>query len=104
MYTGAKSPEKNQATFQSNYIDTQPTPLPPPFQGSSELYASKLKEKYLGDVPIYSPFYGSTEGLIGVNLWPQETTPVYMLVPRAMFFEFIPVEESSQEQPKVRRI
>lgn len=68
--------------------------------GSSELYASKLKEKYLGDVPIYSPFYGSTEGLIGVNLWPQETTPVYMLVPRAMFFEFIPVEESSQEQPK----
>ncbi|XP_073252983.1 uncharacterized protein [Porites lutea] len=67
--------------------------------GSSELYASKLKEKYLGDIPIYSPFYGATEGLIGVNLWPEEENPVYMLVPRAMFFEFIPVEESREEQP-----
>lgn len=69
--------------------------------GSSELYASKLKEKYLGDIPIYSPFYGATEGLIGVNLWPEEENPVYMLVPRAMFFEFIPVEESSEDQPTV---
>jgi len=67
--------------------------------GSSELYATKLREKYLGDLPIYSPFYAATEGLIGINLWPEETNPVYMLVPRAMFFEFIPVEESSKEQP-----
>lgn len=67
--------------------------------GSSELYATKLKEKYLGDLPMYSPFYAATEGLIGVNLWPKEETPVYMLVPRAMFFEFIPVEESSKDQP-----
>lgn len=104
MYTGAKSPEKIKRRFNLITSILSQTSLPPPFQGSSELYASKLKEKYLGDVPIYSPFYGSTEGLIGVNLWPQETTPVYMLVPRAMFFEFIPVEESSQEQPKVRRI
>ena len=69
--------------------------------GSSELYASKLKEKYLGDIPIYSPFYGATEGLIGVNLWPEEENPVYMLVPRAMFFEFIPVDESGEDQPTV---
>ena len=69
--------------------------------GSSELYASKLKEKYLGDIPIYSPFYGATEGLIGVNLWPEEENPLYMLVPRAMFFEFIPVEESCEDQPTV---
>lgn len=67
--------------------------------GSAHLYAVKLKDRYLGDVPIYSPFYGATEGLIGVNLWPEETTPLYMLVPRAMFFEFIPVEDNSQEQP-----
>lgn len=40
--------------------------------------------------------------MIGVNLWPEETTPLYMLVPRAMFFEFIPVEDNSQEQPTVR--
>ena len=52
-------------------------------------------------MPIYSPFYGATEGLIGVNLWPEEENPVYLLVPGAMFFEFIPVEESSKEQPTV---
>lgn len=67
--------------------------------GSSELYADKLKAKYLGDVPIYSPFYAATEGLLGINLWPKEDRAVYMLVPRAMFYEFIPVEESSEEQP-----
>ena len=26
---------------------------------------------------------------------------MYMLVPRAMFFEFIPVDESSEDQPTV---
>ena len=73
----------------------------PSLKGSSQLYATKLREKYLGDVPIYSPFYGATEGLIGVNLWPEDEVPLYMLVPRAMFFEFIPVEDSGQEQPAV---
>lgn len=68
------------------------------------MYATKLKEKYLGDLPMYSPFYAATEGLIGVNLWPKEETPVYMLVPRAMFFEFIPVEESSKDQPTVCKL
>lgn len=72
-----------------------------PLKGSSELYADKLKAKYLGDVPIYSPFYAATEGLLGINLWPKEDRAVYMLVPRAMFYEFIPVEESSEEQPTV---
>ena len=72
-----------------------------PLKGSSELYADKLKAKYLGDVPIYSPFYAATEGLLGINLWPKEDRALYMLVPRAMFYEFIPVEESSEEQPTV---
>ncbi len=35
-------------------------------------------------------------------MWPEEATPVYMLVPRSMFFEFIPVEDSGEEQPSVR--
>ncbi len=35
-------------------------------------------------------------------MWPEEASPVYMLVPRSMFFEFIPVEDSGQEQPTVR--
>lgn len=35
-------------------------------------------------------------GLIGVNLWPQETKRHYLLCPRSMFCEFLP--ESSLEE------
>ncbi|XP_074623256.1 uncharacterized protein LOC141881388 [Acropora palmata] len=68
--------------------------------GSSELYASQLRTSYLSGVPICSTIYGATEGLIGVNLWPLEEKPCYVLVPRSMFFEFIPLELSQEEQPQ----
>ena len=70
--------------------------------GSSELYASQLRTCYLSGVPICSTIYGATEGLIGVNLWPLGEKPCYVLVPRSMFFEFIPLELSQAEQPQVR--
>lgn len=35
-------------------------------------------------------------GLIGVNLWPQESNRHYLLCPRSMFCEFLP--ESSLEE------
>lgn len=72
--------------------------------GSSELYATQLRNRYLKGVPLCSTIYGATEGLMGVNLWPLEKTPCYLLVPRSMFFEFIPLEHSYEEQPKVREI
>lgn len=72
--------------------------------GSSELYATQLRRRYLKGVPLCSTIYGATEGLIGVNLWPLENTPYYLLVPRSMFFEFIPMEYSQEEQPKVWKI
>ncbi|KAL9966001.1 hypothetical protein ACROYT_G024006 [Oculina patagonica] len=68
--------------------------------GSSELYATQLRERYLQGVPLCSTIYGATEGLMGVNLWPLETKPCYLLVPRSMFFEFIPLNHSHEEQPK----
>ncbi|XP_068741606.1 uncharacterized protein [Montipora capricornis] len=68
--------------------------------GSSELYANRLQTRYLNGVPICSTIYGATEGLIGVNLWPLEKKPCYVLVPRSMFFEFIPLEQSHKEQPQ----
>ena len=43
----------------------------------------------------------ATEGLIGVNLWPLNSELCYLLVPRSMFFEFIPLEHTHEEQPKV---
>lgn len=37
-----------------------------------------------------------------MNLWPLETKPCYLLVPRSMFYEFIPLDHSHEEQPKVK--
>ncbi|XP_059494854.1 GH3 domain-containing protein isoform X2 [Stegostoma tigrinum] len=68
--------------------------------GSHELYGSHLKCFYCQGVPIYSPVYAATEGLIGVNLWPGKEKRHYLLCPHSMFFEFIPVDLCSEEQPQ----
>ncbi|ELR25484.1 plant auxinresponsive GH3-like protein [Acanthamoeba castellanii str. Neff] len=63
---------------------------------SFSLYAERARY-YLGDVPIYSPLYAATEGLLGVNLDPKGSA--YYLVPSNMFIEFIPLDHCDQEQP-----
>lgn len=35
-----------------------------------------------------------------MNLWPLTTEPCYLLAPRSMFFEFIPLERTHEQQPK----
>ncbi|XP_026206367.1 GH3 domain-containing protein isoform X2 [Anabas testudineus] len=64
--------------------------------GSNQIYGEMLRENYCQGVPFYSPFYAATEGLIGVNLWPQDANRRYLLCPRSMFCEFLP--ESSLEE------
>ena len=64
------------------------------------MYAKKLREKYTGHIPLFSGFYASTESVLGVNLWPKDE-PVYLPVLSAAFFEFIPVDDLYEEQPKV---
>uniref|UniRef100_UPI00398E7038 GH3 domain-containing protein isoform X2 n=1 Tax=Pristiophorus japonicus TaxID=55135 RepID=UPI00398E7038 len=68
--------------------------------GSNELYGSHLKQFYCEGVPIYSPVYAATEGLIGVNLWPEKEQRHYLLCPQSMFFEFIPADCCNEEQPQ----
>ena len=68
--------------------------------GSFELYGEYLTNKFCKGIPVYSPLYGATEGLIGININPLSERRDYMLVPRAMFFEFIPIEHAEEEQPK----
>ncbi|KAJ7369777.1 hypothetical protein OS493_036420 [Desmophyllum pertusum] len=46
--------------------------------GPEELYAKKLREKYIGHVPMYSAIYSTA------------------------FFEFLPIDECRKEQPKTR--
>lgn len=38
-------------------------------------------------------------GLIGVNLWPQESNRRYLLSPRSMFCEFLPESSLEEETP-----
>lgn len=67
--------------------------------GSNQIYGEMLRENYCQGVPFYSPFYAATEGLIGVNLWPQEPNTRYMLCPRSMFCEFLPERSLEEETP-----
>ncbi|XP_057682931.1 GH3 domain-containing protein [Corythoichthys intestinalis] len=65
--------------------------------GSNQIYGEMLKENYCNGIPFYSPFYAATEGLIGVNLWPDEPQRRYLLCPRSMFCEFLPENQLEEE-------
>ncbi|XP_073428445.1 GH3 domain-containing protein isoform X2 [Dendrobates tinctorius] len=67
--------------------------------GGSDLDRQILQDGVCQGIPVYSPMYCAAEGLIGVNIWPIEDVPQYVLCPRSVFFEFIPVDISDQEQP-----
>lgn len=67
--------------------------------GSNQIYGEMLRDNYCKGVPFYSPFYAATEGLIGVNLWPQELNRRYLLCPRSMFCEFLPESSLEEEAP-----
>uniref|UniRef100_A0A7S4IET5 GH3 auxin-responsive promoter n=1 Tax=Odontella aurita TaxID=265563 RepID=A0A7S4IET5_9STRA len=59
--------------------------------GSFNLCGRRLREEWVGNkVPIFSPLYAATEGLIGVN--PHLNGKTFVLNPRTMFFEFLPVD------------
>lgn len=53
---------------------------------------------YTGSIPIYSPVYGATEAMIGIN--PYISKIRYVIIPDTVFYEFIPVKESNKENPK----
>ncbi|XP_058209022.1 indole-3-acetic acid-amido synthetase GH3.10 isoform X1 [Rhododendron vialii] len=66
--------------------------------GSMQHYLKKLRH-YVGDLPLVSADYGSTESWIGVNLdpsFPPEKVN-FAVVPTFSYFEFIPLYPQSQE-------
>lgn len=67
--------------------------------GSFAVYAEKLA-RYTGDLPMYSSVYGSTEAMLGVGVGPGR--PVYVMTPRAAFFELIPAESMDAPAPETR--
>ncbi|XP_055332133.1 uncharacterized protein LOC129584056 [Paramacrobiotus metropolitanus] len=62
-------------------------------------YAEALRQHYTGDILIYSPFYGASEGLFGINLWPFREPINYLLWPCGIFYEFIPLEHVTDANP-----
>ena len=67
--------------------------------GTFEMYGDRLREIYCKDIATYSPIYGASEGLLGINIWPKERPSRYLLAPKSMFFEFIPVDKCDEDQP-----
>ncbi|XP_069490568.1 GH3 domain-containing protein isoform X2 [Ambystoma mexicanum] len=67
--------------------------------GGSPLDGDNLRDIYCRGVPVYSPMYAAAEGLIGVNLWPEKSERHYLLCPRSMFCEFIPMGVCEEAQP-----
>jgi hypothetical protein len=68
--------------------------------GTFEIYGKILRNGMCQDIPFYSPIYACTEGLVGLNLSPERHIRQYLLYPRSMFFEFIPVNIMEEEQPQ----
>ncbi|XP_013403628.1 GH3 domain-containing protein [Lingula anatina] len=68
--------------------------------GTFELYGKELRQKYCNGVCLYSPLYAATEGLLGVNCDPWNKNRTYLLHPRSMFYEFIPIADTDKEQPE----
>ncbi|XP_072047732.1 uncharacterized protein [Amphiura filiformis] len=67
-----------------------------------KFYADLLENKYAKDVVLYTAFYISSEGVLGLNVWPKipERKLHYLLFTDLTFFEFIPLEKSQEEQPE----
>jgi hypothetical protein len=60
-----------------------------------------MDNKQTKGITMYSTIYGASESMIGINLWPKFPVPEYLLIPTWNFYEFIPVEDSDLDSPRV---
>jgi hypothetical protein len=65
------------------------------------IYDDKVAE-YSGNIPVYSSVYSATEAAVGINRYINKQK--YVVIPRVAFFEFIPVENSDEEQPSTKNL
>lgn len=57
---------------------------------------------YTDYIPIYSPAYAATEGMIGINPYAENIS--YVVTPDTVFFEFIPLEHCNEVSPSTYNI
>ena len=65
--------------------------------GSFGIYLDRLRY-FAGELPIFSAVYGATEALIGLATHVNDVS--YVVTPRSAYFEFIPLQESVDPNPK----
>ncbi|NXY26613.1 GHDC protein, partial [Atrichornis clamosus] len=58
--------------------------------GAERLYCDALRQTDCQGLPFYCPFYWAAGALLGVNLWPKEPVPRFLLCPDWAFCEFLP--------------
>ncbi|NXT67304.1 GHDC protein, partial [Chaetops frenatus] len=58
--------------------------------GAERLYCDSLCQAECQGLPFYCPFYQAAGALLGVNLWPVEPVPKFLLCPDWAFCEFLP--------------
>ncbi|NWY07510.1 GHDC protein, partial [Nothoprocta ornata] len=67
--------------------------------GGEHLYCEALRQGDCKGLPIYCPFYQVNGALLGMNLWPEEPSPRFLLCPDWAFCEFLPC--AATEPPPV---
>ena len=69
--------------------------------GEFSHYIPRL-QYFLGNaISLFSFFYISSEGLLGINKWPHECVSAYALLPKSIFYEFIPLHQAETPNPDV---
>ncbi|NWV06317.1 GHDC protein, partial [Ptilonorhynchus violaceus] len=58
--------------------------------GAERLYCDLLRQADCQGLSFYCPFYRAAGALLGVNLWPEEPAPRFLLCPDWAFCEFLP--------------
>ncbi|XP_048782759.1 LOW QUALITY PROTEIN: GH3 domain-containing protein [Lagopus muta] len=67
-------------------------------RGGERLYYDALSRAACEGLPLYCPWYRVAGALLGVNLWPKEPTPRFVLCPEWAFCEFLPCPAEEEEK------
>ncbi|MDC4238788.1 GH3 auxin-responsive promoter family protein [Clostridium tertium] len=65
--------------------------------GANFTIYDEMVNYYSGSIPIHSPCYAASEGIIGMN--PYVKSIRYVIIPDTVFYEFIPSEELNKNNP-----
>lgn len=68
--------------------------------GGERLYCDALRQAECRGLPLYCPFYRAAGALLGVNLWPEEPEPRFLLCPDWAFCEFLPCPAEEEEEQR----